>query len=391
MCASEPTDPKVAIDAQTAANLENLQNTASINAVDQYNPFGSTVYQRDENGVPLAQNTSYSPQLQGYIDDTFGTSAASNDYKRNQYGAGNAYLDTVYPASLATDLNSQDLLNQKYGASSSIIGRLPGENVSAKDTSSIADTSYQQLVGRLQPQISAQGTELSQSLQDRGIPVGSEIYNNEMSRYQATTNQSLADAARQAQLDAGAEQTRQVGVDSSLQMLPYNELSAMGTGQYSASNPNVAASQPSYTAPTAINTAALSTPTTNAMGAYQSADAQNASNSQANSSAIGSMAMAAMMMMSDENLKTDRKPADGEHTLMMIREMPVDSYRYKDAARAEYGLPEHRVGPMAQDWQEAFPESSDGHMIDMGGMVGRLTAAVKALEARTENLKHKRG
>jgi hypothetical protein len=328
----------------------------------------------------------------GYMNDTFGTAAASNDYTRNQYGAGNAYLDNVYPAALATDLNSQNVLNQRYDAAGNIINRLPGENVTAGDTSAIAQTSYDQAMSKMQPQIKAQETTLSQSLQDRGIPVGSDIYNNEMNRQGQSVNDLMSSAARQAQLDAGTEQSRQVTMNTALQLTPYQELSALNAGQYSAQNPNVAATSATYTAPAAQTWNQFQPATTNATQAYSSYDQANAANNASIMNGLFGLGKAAVpflakaatpLLASDENYKTNRKTADGEHTLLMIREMPVDSYNYTQEAQQEHGVPPHRVGPMAQDWQEAFPESSDGHMIDMGGMLGRLTAAVKALEART--------
>ena len=87
------------------------------------------------------------------------------------------------------------------------------------------------------------------------------------------------------------------------------------------------------------------------------------------------------MMMSDENTKEDRTPADGRNILLAFRDMPVDDYRYRDEVREVVNLPEHRTGTMAQDWAEHF--GGDGHMIDLGDAVGKLMAAVKELDRRT--------
>lgn len=281
MCGgSKPTDPAKVSQSQYNANLAALKDAAKYSAVDQYTPFGSTTYSRDAQGVPYAQSVNYSPQLTGYINDTFDTASSSNDYMRNQYGAGNDYFGYVYPATLATDLASQDVLNQRYGAASDIMGRLPGQGVTAKDTSAIAKTSYDQSLSKLQPQFDEQRSQLSLMLQNRGIPVGSEVYDAEMVRMERGINDSLAGAARQAQLDAGAEQTRQVAADSAIQMLPYQELGAVQAGQYSAQNPNVAASAPSYTAPAALQTPTLTEAQNNVAGAYANYDQQNAARSQ---------------------------------------------------------------------------------------------------------------
>lgn len=393
MCggSSEPTNPADIIAAQQRANTQGLQEASKYNTIDQYSPFGSTTYMRNPDGTPYGQNVQYSPELMKYINDTFGTAEASGDYTRRQYGAGTDYLNQVYPASLNTDLRSQEIQGQRYNAAEGIMGRLPQTGVTAGDTSAIANTSYNQAMAKMAPQIAAEQTRLSQSLQDRGLPVGSEIYNNEMTRLNQNTNDLMSSAARQAELDAGTEQSRQVAMNTSLQMLPYNELAAVGAGQYTAQNPNVGQSTPSYTAPTALQTPMYQPQSTNVSGIYNSYDKANADQNAGTMSGLFGIGKAVMpyavTALSDENMKEDRTPADGEYVLSQIRDMPVDNYRYKDEAQKVYGVPERRTGPMAQDWQRAFPESSDGHMIDLAGMAGRLTAAVKALEQRT----HTRG
>jgi hypothetical protein len=99
---------------------------------------------------------------------------------------------------------------------------------------------------------------------------------------------------------------------------------------------------------------------------------------------LGSAALMAMMMFSDENMKTGRKPADGEGVLRKLRDMPIDDYQYKNGPQQQYGLPEQRTGPMAQDYQRAFGgEGSDGRMVDLGDAVGKILAAIKALDRRT--------
>lgn len=116
---------------------------------------------------------------------------------------------------------------------------------------------------------------------------------------------------------------------------------------------------------------------------------QNAAKNSSNSgfmSALGSIGSAFLgntKIFSDEDMKEDRHKSDGESILVAFRDMPIDNYRYKDGPRKMFGLPEHRTGPMAQDYAEKFPEGSDGHMIDLGDFVGKLASAVKALDART--------
>ena len=86
-------------------------------------------------------------------------------------------------------------------------------------------------------------------------------------------------------------------------------------------------------------------------------------------------------------MKEDRKPADGEEILSAFEGMPAEDYAYKEPAQEMLGVPEERTGVMAQDYAKAFPEGSDGTTIDVADMLGKIMAAVQALDARTKKLK----
>lgn len=101
-------------------------------------------------------------------------------------------------------------------------------------------------------------------------------------------------------------------------------------------------------------------------------------------SLIGGIGTVLGGILSDEDKKENREPADGEEALRAFREMPVDNYDYTEEAVDEYDVPEgRRVGPMAQDFAEYF--GGDGKTIDYAQYLGALAAAVKALEARTRD------
>jgi hypothetical protein len=104
------------------------------------------------------------------------------------------------------------------------------------------------------------------------------------------------------------------------------------------------------------------------------------------SQALGTAATVAGAFLSDERLKEDRTPADGEAVLGAFESMPAEDYAYKPAAQAELGVPEQRTGVMAQDYAREFPEGSDGSQIDVADMLGKLLAAVQALDKRTKKM-----
>lgn len=84
-------------------------------------------------------------------------------------------------------------------------------------------------------------------------------------------------------------------------------------------------------------------------------------------------------VISDRNRKMDFRNIDGEHLLTTLRSVPVTTWRYKD----EEDRTTLHIGPMAQDWHQAFGFTTDDKTINMSDLDGVNLAAVKALEART--------
>lgn len=379
--------------------------------MDQYGPFGSTTYVKDANGMPVAQQVTLSPGVQEWMDGQFGLSKGLSDAATNQL------------QNLPTDKWSSPFAEQSYDKTSY---SSPFQAQGLAPTGSydeIAKASYNRQLGLLDPQFKEAENQMSINLANRGIPVGSEVFNNEMDRYQRQRESSLTGAANQATLDAVNAQNQQFGQNLSAgqfysgenargvadaqfgaqfgsgqnqfdaqygsnenqraiaaslaeRQQPYQELAA-----YMGTNPNF--QTPSFQAtPWMQNQAADYTSTAN--NNYNQAMAANTAEQQSKWSAISGMVgagMGAAKMASDKNLKEDRTPADGRNILLAFRDMPVDDYRYKDEARKVIDLPEHRTGTMAQDWSEHF--GGDGHTIDLGDAFGKLLAAVKELDRRT--------
>lgn len=98
-------------------------------------------------------------------------------------------------------------------------------------------------------------------------------------------------------------------------------------------------------------------------------------------SGLGSVAGFALSsgMLSSKDYKEDRRPA--RDVLEAVREMPVDTYRYKEGI-ADGGAAPH-VGPMAEDFHAATGQG-DGRSIPVQDMLGLLTGAVQELDAKVE-------
>lgn len=336
-------DPVATANAQYKYNTKAMQDTLKANTLNQTGPMGSVTWQRDANGMPTGQTITLSDDVQNWLNNQFGLSGS----------VGNAALDQA--AKLPTEAFS--------------LSNIPS-------TAEIAQGLYKQQSDLLKPQFNEQANAVEVQLANRGLPVGSEAYNLEKNRLERSQNTALTNAANNATAAAGQEQQRQIGNMLMEYKLPYEQLQALETltpkfvlpGFQQV--PNVQAQSPDYTSAVNNNYAQQ-------MKDYN----QGQQSLWSGISGLGSAAMP--FLLSDERMKEDRKPADGESILMILRDMPVDDYRYKDEAQAALGVPEHRTGPMAQDVEEAWPEISDGHMIDLPGLVGKLASAIKALEART--------
>ncbi|RPJ62405.1 MAG: hypothetical protein EHM23_03440 [Acidobacteria bacterium] len=91
-------------------------------------------------------------------------------------------------------------------------------------------------------------------------------------------------------------------------------------------------------------------------------------------------------VISDRNLKENFRVVDGESLLDRIAQLPLSTWRFKDAPDSTV----HHIGPVAQDWQQFIAGplalNSDSTVINQGDFDGVNLAAVKALERRTREL-----
>lgn len=87
-------------------------------------------------------------------------------------------------------------------------------------------------------------------------------------------------------------------------------------------------------------------------------------------------------VISDRNAKENFRNVKGEDVLKKIRSIPISTYNYKDDP-----FKARHIGPMAQDFQKAFPLTTDDKTINMSDLDGVNLAGVKALEERTAAMK----
>jgi hypothetical protein len=88
------------------------------------------------------------------------------------------------------------------------------------------------------------------------------------------------------------------------------------------------------------------------------------------------------VVISDRNRKQDFDAVDPQDILARIRQLPVSTWRYRD----EEDRSTFHIGPMAQDWHQAFGFTRDDHTINMSDFDGVNLAAIKALDDQVQQL-----
>lgn len=89
-------------------------------------------------------------------------------------------------------------------------------------------------------------------------------------------------------------------------------------------------------------------------------------------------------LLSDKNLKKDRKKADASAATLAIESMPVEKWKYDEKKAPELADGREHVGPMAQDFAKHV--GGDGKTIDLGSAVGVVMASQKDIAKRLKKL-----
>lgn len=356
--APKPPDPYKVSDAQTTSNIATARSNAQLNAMNQnFGPFGSSSYDYDPTDprnvghkagdyVPTGQSLNFSPEVLSFVQKQLGLSNTMADKTTAQLNR--LPTDAFDPSSIG-------------------------------DTSSIAKTAYARQLGLMQPQMDDAKTKLTTSLADRGIAVGSDIWNNEMNRYDQAQGQTLTGLSQDADLAAGTEYQRLLSNALQIRNLPFSELNALEGATPGVSQPSFATTIPSQIAGTDIQG--------NVWNAYNAQVSNAASSNSLFGSGLGALGTVggALVGKSSKKYKEDFHPVSGSSVLDKLDKLPVSDYKYKPLAQALFDTPESRTGPMAEDYAKQF--GGDGETIDFASMTGHLLAGMQELHKEVKHLK----
>lgn len=191
---------------------------------------------------------------------------------------------------------------------------------------------YERRLGLIKPELDQADAAKRLELSDRGIPIGSEVYNTETDRLDRNRANALAGIAQDATLAGGQESDRLLSQALTVRNQPFNEWASMVSAS-PIQQPQIP-SRPSY-----------SVGSPDLMGAY--ANQQQQQNNRNTSMWNGLFNLGSSFLLSDERAKTDVERV-GETDAGL----PIYTYKYRGAEDGPTFM-----GLLAQDVEDAFPDA----------------------------------
>ena len=198
-------DPKETIAAQSAADKEAIAAQAQYNRINEVTPTGSLTYTGTPGQADYTRVTSLTPDQQKLLDLQENAGIGAYDLANQELGRVSETLGKGFPV---------DLPNVRTLDESALPQRIKGQSAEdiADMQNKVSDQAYQDFVRRNQRDWDTARNTENQSLADRGIAEGSDLYNREKDR----TEREIADAKQ-----AGAYGAFQLGQDYGLQQSNY--------------------------------------------------------------------------------------------------------------------------------------------------------------------------
>lgn len=254
------------------------------------------------------------------------------------------------------------------------VTNMPGA-ARVQDRGTVANDIFDRNFSLMAPAMEKTQSRLLTNLQSRGIPIGSEAFNDAYGSQVRETQDTVSRLAQDANISAGQEQSRLFGLDSAARQNSLSEIVAAMGGGYNPPN-----ATPNGAAP-GVNYGGL-------VGQQYQADTARYNQQQqqgaATAGTIGSLA-GAMMMKCTMDAKTIEGFADTEVLASAVMQMPVAVWRYKPEDAPEgFGVEKH-VGPMAEHFH-ALTGMGDGKTISVIDMLGVLSGALQNALRRIEVL-----
>ena len=224
--APQAPDPATTAAAQTQSNVQTATANAALNRVNQYTPYGSSVYSitgTNADGTPnYSQTTSLSPQQQQLLDmtqqgeQTLGQTAlgqlgnVQNTYSQPFNASGLPQVTGSVPNSgdIQTGLNTSGLPGIQSSVNNSgpgITGQVNGGQSYQEAIQQAQNAAYGAQTQYLDPQFSQGQEQLNSQLANQGLSTGDTAYNNAQTNF-ANQKQQAYQGAQDAAVSAGNQE-----------------------------------------------------------------------------------------------------------------------------------------------------------------------------------------
>jgi hypothetical protein len=191
-------NPGLAVAAQSAANKDAIRESARVSSIDQFTPFGSLTFTRDDEGLPTSQIQSLTVPQQNLVDKQLSLGNTLGAAAQNQ------------AAFLPQDQFNLDGVSSAQPSALDFSG-LAG--ISPQSGQAVEQATFDRGLSLLQPEFQQQQERLNQQLANQGLPTGSEAFGAEQSRFQRGRDETLSRLANDAVLAGRQEQSRLFGQD----------------------------------------------------------------------------------------------------------------------------------------------------------------------------------
>lgn len=422
-------DPVKTSQAQADAYIKSAKESSKLNNLAQYTPYGNITFDKDEDGVPIAQRVSLSPEQQAAFNaqtQLQGTLSNAAAQLASSVPTGPFGLPANLPGyTVGLDLNGAP--DYMYGLNMANVPNAPGSGDFSADRDSYQRTMFDRGMSLLRPEFENQTRSTQQMLANRGLPITGEAYSGEMDRLNRSQNEQMSRIAADALAAGSQEQSRMYGLGTDARARAIAEQLQQGQVQQQARQgiiseelQNAQLAQQArqamtneallqYNAPAqgvaTLLGASPKTPTVQGGNIYTQGvsapdvqgniwnsynaqlQAYNQRQQQNNSmwSGIGSIAGSLFSVLSDKNKKQNVKPANS--ILKGVEKIPIKSWEYKPGV-ADGGAQRH-VGPMAQDFKGFFG-LGNGTEIPVVDAVGVNMAATQQLAKKVRKLEGRR-
>lgn len=245
-----------------------------------------------------------------------------------------------------------------------------------RDRSDVANDLFNRTFSLMAPGIDKANERLLTNLQARGIPIGSEAFNDAYGEQQKQTQETISRLAMDANLNAGAEQSRQFGLDQAQRSGSIAELVAAMGGGYNPPN-----SVPSGNAPGVNYSGMVGQQYQAEMANYQSQQQQKMQTA----GALGSLGAA--LIKSTRAAKNVHGYAHINGAAEIMAALPIHAWTYKPKEAPEGDHGGRHIGPMAEDFQR-MTGLGVTDKIDLIDYLGVLSAALQSALHRIADLEN---